>query len=48
MEICFADDKDGCVKKDKITVTNCDEFYIYYLVDTVGCMLRYCANNYIN
>ena len=45
MKICFdAADYGTCNYQSNITVTLCDGFYVYYLVDS-DCIMRYCATN---
>ena len=45
MEACFDWDSNDCDFKTNITVTNCNGYYVYHLVDTPFCSLRYCAAN---
>jgi len=44
--ICF-DYGDGrdCYWSTQCTITNCGEYYVYFLKDTPRCNLRYCATN---
>jgi hypothetical protein len=44
MEACFDAGADDCAFKTDITVTNCDGFYVYHLIDTPrDYFSRYCA-----
>ena len=40
--ICFTD-YIGCLDVQQIRVTNCGDFYVYFLPETPQCFLRYCA-----
>ena len=44
MEACFDDNSDACNLRSKITVTQCNGFYVYFLVER-GCYLRYCGSD---
>jgi cysteine-rich repeat protein len=40
---CFALDKNSCEWESTIEVVNCGEFYLYRLLNTKTCSLRYCG-----
>ena len=42
-EICFNWNDDMCNWKTNITITNCQDYFVYDLKNTPGCTLRYCA-----
>ena len=43
-EVCFASGSSSCGNgRVNIKVTNCGTYYVYYLVETPFCYLRYCA-----
>lgn len=42
VQICF---KADCSWSNEGKITNCDEFFVYYLKDTPACRLRYCAKD---
>jgi hypothetical protein len=45
MIVCFESSVGNCEYQVNITVTNCDEYFVYMLPDTPTCMLRYCITN---
>ena len=42
-QICFNHGGNDCMWSKNIKVTNCGKYYVYKLVSTVYCRLRYCA-----
>ena len=42
-QVCFNANGVACYLKSQIQIKNCGGFYLYNLVDTPGCYLRYCA-----
>ena len=46
-KVCFAWFNNDCDKSIDIGVTNCGDFYIYYLQETPDCDLRYCGADHI-
>jgi len=45
MEACFDWDSEMCHRRTDITVTYCDGFYVYFLVEPSGCARRYCVSD---
>ena len=43
--VCFSDRSTGCKSLTNILVKNCGSFFIYKLVQTSKCPLRYCGTN---
>ena len=41
----FGDEGIDCYREVNVTVTLCDDYYVYYLPDPVACFNRYCAEN---
>ena len=47
-KVCFHGYQgDECGYSLNIWVTNCGDFYVYYLPDTPACNLRYCGADHI-
>ena len=47
-EVCFhSSNGDECEYSQNIVVTNCGDFYVYYLQETPNCDLRYCGADHI-
>ena len=44
LEVCFDFVNNICDQRRNITVTKCDGFYVYYLVDVPSCNNRYCGS----
>ena len=42
-QICFNHGGNDCRWSKNIKITNCGKYYVYKLVSTVYCRLRYCA-----
>ena len=45
-EVCFSFDNgdgDDCRYTQNIEITNCGEYYVYFLPQTPWCDMRYCA-----
>ena len=42
-KVCFAWTNNDCVESIDIGVTNCGNYYVYYLHETPNCDLRYCG-----
>ena len=42
-EICFNWSGNNCSNSKNIKVTNCGDYYVYKLVSSGACSLRYCA-----
>ena len=46
VDFCFARDEDNdCRHSNKGKITNCGEYFVYYLENTPDCSYRYCATN---
>ncbi|CAH3165844.1 unnamed protein product, partial [Porites lobata] len=43
--VCYHWNSNCCNWKNDIQIQNCGAFYVYRLVKTPGCWLRYCGNN---
>ena len=43
VKVCFSWDGDSCWRNSMIQVANCGNFYLYNLVTTPGCSIRYCS-----
>jgi hypothetical protein len=41
--VCFNWSSNSCYWSSSIQVTNCNGYYVYYLVSTSACSLRYCT-----
>ena len=46
-KVCFHYKSNECRWSQNILVTNCGDFYVYYLPDTPACNLRYCGADHI-
>ena len=44
-EICFNWNGNNCKWHKNINVANCGDYYLYKLVSTLNCDLRYCSAN---
>ena len=44
-KVCFHSYSNECAKFVDVEVTNCDEYFVYYLPDTRNGYYRYCATN---
>ncbi|RMX35965.1 hypothetical protein pdam_00005213, partial [Pocillopora damicornis] len=44
-QVCFNWDGNNCNWQAGIEVRNCDSFYVYKLVKSPGCQLRYCGSD---
>ncbi|XP_068721451.1 uromodulin-like [Montipora capricornis] len=42
--VCFTSKRSNCDRSTNIRVRNCGKFYVYYLPNTPGCVLRYCGS----
>ncbi|UJR07342.1 hypothetical protein I4U23_011629 [Adineta vaga] len=41
--ICYSWSSDSCLWSNTILITHCDTFYVFLLIDTEFCSLRYCT-----
>ncbi|CAH3035885.1 unnamed protein product [Pocillopora meandrina] len=44
-QVCFNWDGNNCNWQAGIEVRNCDSFFVYKLVKSPGCQLRYCGSD---
>ena len=42
-QVCFTYSDDNCYFYDTIKVKNCQDFYLYHLVEPYTCYERYCS-----
>ena len=43
VKVCYSWDEDSCYDHSMIQIANCGSFYLYNLVTTPQCILRYCS-----
>ena len=43
--VCFSDRSTGCKYTTNIFVKNCGSYFIYNLLHSTGCLLRYCSTD---
>lgn len=41
--VCYNWSGNSCNWSNSISVTNCNGYYVYYLIDPSGCSFRYCT-----
>ena len=44
-DVCHSDRSTGCKHRVKISVKNCESYFIYRLFKTRGCPMRYCGTD---